>query len=618
MSGSPVFTRILNGLHRTNPGLAVSLDRYLERREQETPQWEPESTRSGEPTIRLAGRLIHSSVNPRREAERLAGSVLKDQPDAVVVFGLGLGYHLEALRTEAPSLPTILVEPSPSLLRNALESLSPAWWHHFGPDLVIAPDEQETLTEFLNSVGSYSPALLLLQAMSRHYEEESASLDSVLDRYRRRRGINRNTLRRFGKLWVRNTLRNLPENSAIPGITSLENSVRDRPAIVCGAGPTLDTVLPYLPYLSSRAVIIAVDTAIAVLQRIGVQPHLAVVADPQYWNTRHLDHVRSSSESPTILVAEPATHPRVFRLWKGPRLLSASLFPLGAFIDRSVGRHLKLGAGGSVATSAWDLARIMGCSRIYLAGIDLGFPGNRTHCRGSFFEERITVSADRLKPAEQELFRYLHSADPYPVRTAGGAEILSDRRMQVYRSWFPEQHRRHAGVRTATLSSLSAEMEGIPFADAAALLGDLPDRVEPFTPREAIAPPGTPAESPLTPRELEEALDTAITEIESLSAQGRDLCALLEGRPGLSAADLAELDRIDQQLRNRDDRELAGFLAEEALEKITTMTVRTPRDAIEQARRLYVALEDSCRYHRELLHRYQSGNNAGDVLSSHE
>ncbi|TVR68353.1 MAG: DUF115 domain-containing protein [Spirochaetaceae bacterium] len=600
---------LLREIDRCRRELADSIRRVLDTPELREPKLQRLTARSGDPTLRVEERYLHSSVAPRTEAKRISVQALARNPDAVVILGIGLGYHIQALRELNPTVPLYVVEPSPTLLREALDVLPAEWWCRYGPDLFFPPKGTDALVAELNRRGINRPALLTLQGPSRLYLDHEESLRTTLEQYGERRSVNRNTLRRFGKLWVRNTIRNLPRSGSLADISRLPRIPDHVPALVCGAGPTLDEVVPYLPELRHRCVLIAVDTAVGVLQRAGVPPHLAVVADPQYWNTRHLDALRFEhppGEPQTILVAESATHPRVFRLWRGPALLFASLFPLGTFIDRRMGRKKKLGAGGSVATSAWDLARILGARTIYLAGVDLGFPGNRTHCAGSFFEERMIMNAHRLSPAEGSHFRYLHDAQPQPVAAAGGGTVLSDRRMQVYRSWFSEQQRNHPDRETHLLSSSSSAIEGFHVTDPRELIAALPPEGA-WVP--AIGAASDRQERPSV-RSMRQELRASLENMAGIARKGLDICSQLDSRAELSPvdltpADLGRLDDLDQELKLQNDRELAGFLAREALEGITAMKVATVRDAIEQARRLYRALEDSCRYHQELLERYE-------------
>jgi hypothetical protein len=82
-----------------------------------------EPSRSGHPVLRKNGRYLASSVDPVRDAEKWLESVgerLSDVP-AIVVLGLGCGYHARALLRRKPDLRVVLVESDPEVAKHACE-----------------------------------------------------------------------------------------------------------------------------------------------------------------------------------------------------------------------------------------------------------------------------------------------------------------------------------------------------------------------------------------------------------------------------------------------------------------------------------------------------------------
>jgi len=168
------------------------------------------------------------------------------------------------------------------------------------------------------------------------------------ERWNAKGAVNENTLRRFGRLWVRNLARNLGPAATSPGVERLEGLFAGMPALVLAAGPSLDAVLPHVRELSRRALVVCVDTALRSLLRFGVEPDFLVVVDPQYWNWRHLAGLESPS---SLLVSETAAWPAIFRGSRRGTFLGGSLFPLGRSIEAFAG-----GKGGDVTVRVWDLA----------------------------------------------------------------------------------------------------------------------------------------------------------------------------------------------------------------------------------------------------------------------
>src|SRR3954451_23393228 len=67
--------------------------------------------RSGVPTATVEGRAIHSAYDPRREAEAWsrAQAAVCGAEELIVVLGVGLLYHVEALRAGMPRDTSVVV-----------------------------------------------------------------------------------------------------------------------------------------------------------------------------------------------------------------------------------------------------------------------------------------------------------------------------------------------------------------------------------------------------------------------------------------------------------------------------------------------------------------------------
>ena len=566
-------------------------------------------TSRGLASLTVGERWIHSSRDPQREAQRLARHLSGDNSategaEATLFFGFGLGYSVEAASAHPRELPRpyVAVVMHPAVLDVALQHRSAEWWCDYGPDRLLPGWLPGVLAPVLQDSQIRRFPVLKTTGALQAFPDIAEAFQTALTRFQERTMVNRNTLNRFGRLWVRNTLQSLRRYGIIPGIDTLVSAAPGIPALVCGAGPTLDDLIPLLPRISQQALIIATDTAVVALERWGITIDFAVISDPQYWNTRHLDQVSTFS---AVLIAEPATHPRTLRLWNGPRAVSASLFPLGSFFDARSGRSTKLGAGGSVATSAWDLARVLGARSIGLAGVDLGFPGYRTHCAGSFFERRLALHGHRLAPAETGLYGYLHGAKAEKVASHGGDSIPSDARMQVYRSWFEEQNRRYPQVDTVLLSSRSSRIAGLSFQDPEEWLHGLQGQPSPSEGlRSRWRRAFSPEHHPETALPLLRELDSSLRSIFDVAQEGLRLCRSLLAQaldePSLLHR-LPQLDDIDRKIAALEERELAGFIAGQVIDDHTATRPSSAREAVIQAQQIYQSLVDATEFHRRLL-----------------
>ncbi|MDR3311760.1 MAG: DUF115 domain-containing protein [Spirochaetaceae bacterium] len=437
------------------------------------------AARTGAVTLREDGIFLHSAYDPVQEAARLAESLRPGKLPAapacpaspgppLVFLGFGLGYLPLAAAARFPELPLVLVEPDVKRFALALAALDwePVLTRRVCMLLVGA--EKPAVIAALEQAGPFSGMIVTaLPAVTRHARQYFADLQELIQRNAGKQRINDATLRRFGALWERNCRRNLHLLAELDGVNTLfgQGGVlwpgRGGRACVVAAGPSLETGILRLAAVKERAVVIAVDTALRSCLDAGVEPDVVVLADGQYWNARHIAGLAAPN---ALLVTEICAYPGVFRFPCRRIVLFDSANPVGAEYGKKYTRKGKLGAGGSVASAAWELARLLGCREIYLAGLDLGFPGKRTHARGSLFEQRSHRTSSRTVPQETAAAAALLSAPPAAAVDYAGTPLASDQRMSLYAWWFESAVAAHPECRTYSLCRESRAIPGVTLA----------------------------------------------------------------------------------------------------------------------------------------------------------
>ena len=468
---------------------------------------------SGEPSARSpGGTWLHSSRDPRSEARRIAEAARRSGEDTAVLLGFGLGYLAEALlgyealaaeggvalrdnQALVPGGPSrafervLACEADPGALRAALEARDLRVLLSDEALGFVVGGECEALVTALELSGGEKAAILELKAAEESDPAWFEGARQAAERWNAKGAVNANTLRRFGRLWVRNLSRNLAPAASAAGIERLEGlfagdaEASPIPALVLAAGPSLDLALPYARELSRRALLVCVDTALRSLLRIGLEPDFLVLVDPQYWNWRH---VAGLSAPGSFLVSEVAAWPALFRSRFRGSFLGGTLFPLGRRVEAFIGRRGMLGAGGSVATSAWDLCRIMGCSPVWMAGLDLGFPEGRTHARASLFEQRSLCEASRLAPASSSQASALVGGTSFEALAMDGGRLRTDQRMSLYAWWFESRFVRPHSPPTLSLSPKGLAVPGLSLG----AIEELPRRPRPSGPDRGKARAG--------------------------------------------------------------------------------------------------------------------------------
>ena len=557
-----------------------------------------ETAASGAPTLAVNGLYVHSPRDPAREGQRLAQALLAgagDDDGPVLVTGFGLGYAAEAVAALAPRRPIVVVEKNPGLLRLAFELRDfSAFLSRPGIAFVPGGDGDgavKVLAFFEKSAAEKKagerptdkkrvPLVLRNRTLAAVDEAWYAAVENRVRAWATQGDVNRATLKKFGKRWIRNLTRNMTAIRDMPGVSLLAGiAARDRPVPVflAAAGPSLDGMGSLLPEIRKRCIVVAVDTSLRFFCRNNVEPDFVLVVDPQFWNSQHLN--RCAGGRGTRLVAESAVYPPVLRLPFAGKFLCGSLFPLGTFIEKRVDPKGLLGAGGSVATSAWDFCRVLGAAQIWVAGLDLAFPGGKTHFRGALFEEKALSKSGRLKPAETFLHAALRDGVPFPAASVSGGKVLTDRRLSLYASWFENNLRNSPGIRNHRLWRDGGDTDGLAISgfektEAEKLL-ELPDRRAEID--DALACAFSRVESDFLDgeqtrqrhRRYDEALALLQSGLEKTAAACRagESLAALALQTGAGPAErektAAALGEINRAITESAVREIAGFLLPE-------------------------------------------------------
>ncbi len=400
-------------------------------------------------TACINGKFIHSKYNPIREAEQALLSPFfngKETRNGCVFYGLGLGYLPEIYAARNTDAELLIVEPDIFLFLLFLASRPLcSFFTHKKLILLLGAYPNEVLNFFEKTASAVSvfKQTPIMDVNHLWFSE----LEILQNRRNEKNRLNKNTFKKFGKLWTRNFFKNVSRIDRLINISEFENSFNDYPSLIIAAGPSLTERLSLIKKYKDKFIIIAADTAVSACIREGITPDFILLMDAQYWNYLHLAEADITN---SVLVTELAVYPAVFRLKTLASVLASSACPLAQYAENAVGGVGKIASGGSVATACWDFARFLGSKEIIAVGLDLAFPQFQTHFKGSRFEEDTYKTAMRFHTAEDASHRALYSAYP---ETAGGYDgnVLTDMRMKMYAWWFESKIAEYSNIKTFNL-----------------------------------------------------------------------------------------------------------------------------------------------------------------------
>lgn len=161
------------------------------------------------------------------------------------------------------------------------------------------------------------------------------------------------------------------------------------PAIICGAGPSLEKNAPMLRQLAQRGLIFAGGSSINILNAMGIQPHFCAGIDP---NDAQQVRLRSNQAFEVPFFYRQRLNYGAFCSVHGPRLYvtGSGGYDVARFFEQKLGIEGEFfEEGHNVINFAMELAYQMGCDPIIFVGMDLAFTDNKTYSPGVTFDPSV-------------------------------------------------------------------------------------------------------------------------------------------------------------------------------------------------------------------------------------
>ncbi len=154
------------------------------------------------------------------------------------------------------------------------------------------------------------------------------------------------------------------------------------PAIICGAGPSLDKQIPLLKTLRDKALIFAGGSALNATSCAGLQPHFGAGVDP---HSPQVDRLLTNAASDVPMFYRNRWHSGALPLVKGtPLYLNGSGGQrVAEWFEKRLGiEGPVLDEGHNVVNWTVEIARALGCDPIICVGLDLGYTGGAAYASG--------------------------------------------------------------------------------------------------------------------------------------------------------------------------------------------------------------------------------------------
>lgn len=380
--------------------------------EDEEQHYQLEKAQSGDFTIKTKGEqgfYLHSRVNPRIEAKTWIDGILEIGKEVYIVFGIGLGYHIEAIYNKVSGRSKIEVYE----MDKELIGLS----YEYGRMDKINAENMQVVHDvdgslFAKSIKGRDAQIIM------HYPSVKKIRNKEICTSFKKLFINDSSVKETKELMFMNYRSNT--KLCIHNADELLGKIKGKKVIIVAAGPSLDKNVHLLKKENRDFIIIAVGTVFGKLVRMGIYPDYVAFMDAKEKTFRQMEEILPFNLQIPIIVESTACW-RLVKEYQGPSYIAYQKgYDLAEKAAEKENRIL-FETGGTVTSLALDVAIKGEADTIITAGLDLAYTNGVSHAEGT--------------PGYQKAEEY----EIVEVPGYYGGKVTTEMTLNLYREWIEKR-----------------------------------------------------------------------------------------------------------------------------------------------------------------------------------
>ena len=428
-----IFENNITILEKKYPEIARKIKEI--NMESTTDQVRIQKAEDGEKVIELYCRKhwwrLNSKISPKNAAAQYAERYEIRMYGVYFVYGIADGKSIRHLSEKCDDTNVMVVwEPNVEILAVAL--------HNFDFEDLIAndniilcvPEAEDNIDDILQKVVSCSNMKLIEFCILPNYDviytrQCEKFMQSCINKMQDEI-VHKSTRLGFGRMIPQHMLFHMKNMISQRNIMQIREAfftypVKEIPAIIVSAGPSLDKNVKELQKAQGKAFIIVVDAALRTVLKAGVKPDLVCTIDPEsperFFEGMDLKDI--------IWMYGKWTRPWIFQQYGGKIFYQGNYTGIWNNIlsDELGYKFPAVLTGGSVTSDAFMIADYIGFRKIILVGQDMAFTNGISHTSG-------------IEGAFGDNDEYIDSRYQVYVEGIDGQKLKTDFQMWRYKKWF--------------------------------------------------------------------------------------------------------------------------------------------------------------------------------------
>ena len=397
-------------------------------------------------------KYIGSYYNHKRDIDKFIKEI-KDINDntIIVTYGVMDGEHLlELCKEEYKNIKIIVFEKEEKLLQNIandeyylkiLKNLN----------IKIFKFDEEVIEKIFSmefSLGNICNIKIINSDLLLDYnKKEMIFISNCLKKFITHSVINLNTYKHFSERWFESFIGNFDYCLNSTFLSDIKDSVKNKPAIILSAGPSLEKNINLLKECKDKFFIISGGRTLSKLEEINVKPDLCVIIDGDEIS---YDIVKDNIKNDIPLAFCNGTNEKIVQKHIGKKIYDSTGID---FISPIIKKNQSgLFAGGSVAHACINTAIHIGCNPIILIGQDLAYTNDKVHA--NFCE----LTEDKYK--HEEVLENIKSENDIYVDDIYGNKVRTSRSLNMFRENIEKIVKNNPNVKFINATEGGANIKG--------------------------------------------------------------------------------------------------------------------------------------------------------------
>lgn len=333
--------------------------------------------------------VFYETNRPIEEAFKWFTTLKVSNAEVIYVYGIGLGYYYDALiewLSKNPGRHVVFLEDDLEVIAKFFETEKASTLLQDTQTSLYFFREIAEAEQFFNQLFWNFPMTNAAFGALEYYKKVKGDRFQELVHQLTYDAAVKNSLVKeyleYGTAFFRNFYTNIFHiNKAFLG-NALFDQFKGIPAIICGAGPSLQKNIPFLKMAKNKAIIMAGSSALNALAANGIQPDLGAGIDP---NPMQEERLKTISNLNFPFLYRGRVYPGALACVTGPKLYitGSGGYDIAEFFENRFeidGKFIE--EGRNVVNFCLEAAFEMGCNPIIFIGMDLAFTDKKAYAEG--------------------------------------------------------------------------------------------------------------------------------------------------------------------------------------------------------------------------------------------